>query len=39
MDIQVFMKDYWEKVAKQDREGLVLLFNEDAKIRWHCTNT
>lgn len=38
MDIQVFMKDYWEKVAKQDREGLALLFNEDAKIRWHCTN-
>lgn len=38
MDIQAFMKDYWQKVAKQDREGLTLLFNADAKIRWHCTN-
>lgn len=38
MDIQKFMKEYWQKVAKQDRDGLTLLFNENAKIRWHCTN-
>lgn len=38
MDIHTFMKDYWQKVAKQDREGLALLFNADAKIRWYCTN-
>lgn len=36
--MQTSMKDYWQKVAKQDREGLALFFNEDAKIRWHCTN-
>lgn len=33
MDIHTFMKDYWRKVVKQDREGLALLFNADAKIR------
>lgn len=38
MDIQAFMKDYWQKVAKQDREALALFFNPDATIRWHCTN-
>ena len=38
MDIHVFMNDYWQKVAKQDREGLAMLFTADARIRWHCTN-
>lgn len=38
MDIQAFIKDYWHKIAVQDRLGLAEMFTEDAIIRWHNTN-
>ncbi len=38
MNIQAFIKDYWYKIAVQDRLGLAEMFTEDAIIRWHNTN-
>lgn len=32
------IKSFWNAVISQDRDALSLYFNEDAVIRWHCTN-
>jgi formiminotetrahydrofolate cyclodeaminase len=38
MDTNSFIKQYWECVARQEKEELRKYFCEDACIRWHNTN-
>ena len=38
MDIQLFIIQYWEDVAKQKEEALKRYFYENAYIRWHDSN-
>jgi hypothetical protein len=38
MDIEPFIRNYWNNVARQDEAGLRSFFNADATIRWHNTN-
>lgn len=36
--MEAFIKEFWKYVAAQDKEELRTYFNENAVIRWHCTN-
>lgn len=38
MNMNNFIKEYWDCVARQDEEKLREFFCEDAVIRWHNTN-
>ena len=38
MDIQLFMIQYWEDVAKQNEKALKKYFHENARICWHDSN-